>query len=143
MLIHGFKDYCALLFFKGALMKDPNGILIQQTANVQVPRQIRFTGAHEMAQMEAIVKAYIHEAIMVEKSGVKAEMKRVADFAVPEELSAKLAGNPQFKAAFEALTPGRKKAWLLHFAQAKQAKTREARIEKATPAILAGKGPLG
>jgi uncharacterized protein YdeI (YjbR/CyaY-like superfamily) len=143
VLIHGFKEYCALLFFKGALMKDPNGLLIQQTENVQVPRQIRFTGTHEMAQMEPILKAYIENAMDVEKSGEQVKLKSVEDYAVPIEFQRKMDENPDVKVAFEALTPGRRKAWLIQFAQPKQAKTREARIEKALPAIFAGKGPLG
>lgn len=139
-LIHGFKDYCALLFMKGALMKDPAGILVQQTDNVQSARQIRFTSAEQIAGMENVLKAYMHDAIEVEKSGVRVDFKKAEDFEVPEEFTAKLAEMPELKTAFEALTPGRQKGYLLHFAGAKQAKTREARIEKYVPKILEGKG---
>jgi len=139
-LIHGFKDYCALLFMKGALMKDPAGILVQQTDNVQSARQIRFINAEQIAGMENVLKAYMHDAIEVEKSGVRVDFKKTEDFEVPEEFTAKLAEMPDLKAAFEALTPGRQKGYLLHFAGAKQAKTREARIEKYVPKILEGKG---
>jgi len=140
VLIHGFKDYCAYLFFKGALLSDPHGILIQQTENVQVPRQVRFTSVQQITEMEAILKSYIHEAIEVEKAGLKAALKKTADFAVPEEFQSKLNHIPALKIAFEALTPGRQKGYLLYFSQAKQAKTREARVEKYIPQILAGKG---
>jgi len=140
VLMHGFKEYCALLFFKGALMKDPNGILIQQTENVQSARQIRFTNTGEIAQLKPVLKAYIREAIEVEKSGLKVEMKKTEEFAMPDEFKAKLEADSSLKEAFEALTPGRQRAYLLHFSQAKQAKTREARIEKCLPDIFAGKG---
>lgn len=140
VLMHGFKEYCALLFFKGALMKDTNGILVQQTENVQAGRQIRFAGAHEIAQMEPILKAYIREAVAVEKAGLKMDFKRTAEFAMPDEFRARLAEIPALKTAFEALTPGRQRAYLLHFSSAKQSKTREARIEKCMPQILEGKG---
>jgi uncharacterized protein YdeI (YjbR/CyaY-like superfamily) len=140
VLIHGFKEYCALLFMKGALMKDPAGILVQQTENVQSGRQIRFTSLEQIAGMENVLKAYIHDAIEVEKSGAKVEKKSTADFAVPEEFTKKLAEMPELKRAFEALTPGRQRGYLLHFGSAKQSKTREARIEKFVPKILAGKG---
>ena len=139
-LMHGFKDYCALLFMKGALMKDPAGILVQQTENVQSARQIRFTSAEQISAMENVLKAYIQEAIAVEKSGERVDFKKAEDFEVPEEFEAKLAAMPDLKTAFEALTPGRQKGYLLHFAGAKQAKTREARIEKYVPKILEGKG---
>lgn len=139
-LMHGFKEYCALLFVKGALMKDPAGILVQQTENVQSARQIRFTSADQIAGMENVLKAYIHEAIEVEKSGVRVEFKTAEEFAIPEEFQVKLAEMPELKTAFEALTPGRQKGYLLHFGGAKQAKTREARIEKYLPKILEGKG---
>ena len=142
VLIHGFKEYCALLFFKGALMKDPNRILAQQTENVQSARQIRFTAHGEIVQLEPVLKAYIAEAIAVEKSGKQVVKKQTADFPVAEELQARLDRDPAFKAAFEALTPGRQRAYLMHFAEAKQAKTREARIEKHASRILAGKGLL-
>jgi uncharacterized protein YdeI (YjbR/CyaY-like superfamily) len=139
-LMHGFKEYCALLFVKGALMKDPAGILVQQTENVQSARQIRFTSADQIAGMENVLKAYIHEAIEVEKSGVRVEFKTAEEFAIPEEFQVKLAEMPELKTAFDALTPGRQKGYLLHFGGAKQAKTREARIEKYLPKILEGKG---
>ncbi|WJR67119.1 YdeI/OmpD-associated family protein [Neorhizobium sp. CSC1952] len=140
VLMHGFKEYCALLFFKGALMKDTNGILVQQTENVQAGRQIRFAGAHEIAQMEPILKAYIREAVEVEKAGLKMEFRKTSEFAMPEEFQAKLNEIPALKTAFEALTPGRQRAYLLHFSSAKQSRTREARIEKCMPRILDGKG---
>lgn len=140
VLIHGFKDYCALLFFKGALLKDPHGILIQQTENVQATRQIRFTDVREIADVERIVKTYVYEAIEVEKAGLKVSMKKTSDFTVPEEFQAKLDGNPALKKAFEALTPGRQRAYLFYFSQAKQSKTRVARVEKHIPKILDGKG---
>ena len=140
VLMHGFKEYCALLFFKGALMKDTNGILVQQTGNVQAGRQIRFAGAHEIAQMEPILKAYIREAVEVEKAGLKMEFRKTSEFAMPEEFQAKLDEIPALKTAFEALTPGRQRAYLLHFSSAKQSRTREARIEKCMPRILDGKG---
>jgi uncharacterized protein YdeI (YjbR/CyaY-like superfamily) len=140
VLIHGFKNYFALLFMKGALLKDPKGILIQQTENVQSGRQIRFTSLQEMSEMEPVLKAYIREAIEVEKSGVEVEMKKTSEFKVPEELQKKMQKNARLKAAFGALTPGRQRGYLLYFAAAKQAKTREARIEKHIPQILKGKG---
>jgi uncharacterized protein YdeI (YjbR/CyaY-like superfamily) len=139
-LMHGFKEYCALLFVKGALMKDPAGILVQQTDNVQSARQIRFTSAEQIAGMETILKAYIHEAIEVEKSGARVEFKTAEEFSIPAEFETKLAEMPELKTAFEALTPGRQKGYLLHFAGAKQTKTRQARIEKYVPKILEGKG---
>ncbi|MET3855103.1 YdeI family protein [Rhizobium sp. OAE497] len=140
VLIHGFKDYCALLFFKGALMTDTAGALIQQTKNVQAARQIRFTNADEISGMENVLKAYVAEAAEIERSGAKIDFKGTDEFAVPEEFQAKIDSTPSLKTAFEALTPGRQRAYLLHFAQPKQAKTRESRIEKAMPQILAGKG---
>jgi uncharacterized protein YdeI (YjbR/CyaY-like superfamily) len=140
VLMHGFKEYCAYLFFKGALMKDPNGILVQQTENVQSARQIRFTHAGEIAQLRPVLKAYIQEAVEVEKSGVKVEMKKTGEFAMPDEFKARLDADSPLKKAFEALTPGRQRAYLLHFSQPKQARTRESRIEKCIPDILAGKG---
>ena len=140
VLMHGVKEYCALLFFKGALMKDTNGILVQQTENVQAGRQIRFAGAHEIAQMEPILKAYIREAVEVEKAGLKMEFRKTSEFAMPEEFQAKLDEIPALKTAFEALTPGRQRAYLLHFSSAKQSRTREARVEKCMPRILDGKG---
>ena len=138
VLMHGFKEYCALLFFKGALMKDPGGILIQQTENVQAARQIRFTGADEIKRMANSLKSYIQEAIEVEKAGLKVEFKK--EFDIPQEFQAKLDERADLKTAFEALTPGRQRAYILHFAGAKQVKTREARIEKYVPQILEGKG---
>ncbi|TWB79882.1 uncharacterized protein YdeI (YjbR/CyaY-like superfamily) [Nitrospirillum amazonense] len=140
VLIHGFKEYCALLFFKGALMTDPNGILIQQTENVQAGRQIRFTNSGEIAQLAPTLKAYILEAIAVEKAGLKVDFKPTREFAVPEEFQSRLDSDPALKAAFDALTPGRQRGYLLHLSSAKQAKTRLARIEKCAPQILAGKG---
>ncbi|MDE5054742.1 YdeI family protein [Niallia taxi] len=140
VLIHGFKEYVALLFHKGALLKDPEGILVQQTENVQAARQIRFINLQEIVEKEAVIKAYIHEAIAVEEAGLEVELKKNEEYSVPEELQQKFAENPAFKEAFEALTPGRQRAYLLHFSQAKQAKTREARIEKYLPHILEGKG---
>lgn len=140
VLIHGFKEYCALLFFKGALLNDANGILIQQTKDVQSARQIRFTNILEIVEMESIVKAYIYEAIEVEKAGLKVPLKTTADFAVPVELQGKLDRIPALKAAFEALTPGRQRGYLFYFSQPKQSKTREARVEKYIPQILDGKG---
>jgi uncharacterized protein YdeI (YjbR/CyaY-like superfamily) len=140
VLIHVFKEYCALLFFKGALMKDPESVLIQQTENVQAARQMRFTSAAQIKKMKGIIKAYILEAIEVEKSGVKVPMKKTTEFNMPEEFQKALDEYPELKTAFEGLTPGRQRGYLLHFSSAKQAKTREARIEKAVPNILDGKG---
>lgn len=140
VLIHVFKEYCAVLFFKGALLNDAHGILIQQTENVQVGRQVRFTNLDEIVELEPILKAYIFEAIEVEKAGLKVTLKTTADFAVPEEFQSKLDRIPALKTAFEALTPGRQRAYLFHFSQAKQSKTREARVEKYIPKILGGKG---
>jgi uncharacterized protein YdeI (YjbR/CyaY-like superfamily) len=140
VLIHEFKEYCALLFFKGALLKDADGILIQQTENVQAARQIRFTNAGEIDQMEPIVKAYVREAIEVEKAGLKVKLKKTSEFAVAEEFQKKLDANPALKKAFAALTPGRQRAYLHYFSGAKQSKTRAARVEKCTPQILDGKG---
>ncbi|MGN6399513.1 MAG: YdeI/OmpD-associated family protein [Flavisolibacter sp.] len=140
VLIHGFKDYCALLFFKGALMADANGILVQQTENVQAARQVRFTGLNEIVKNKKILKAYVYEAIEVEKAGLKVPLKKTADFKMPEELQSQLKKNPALKAAFEALTPGRQRAYIFYFSQAKQSKTREARVEKYIPQILKGKG---
>lgn len=140
VLIHGFKEYCALLFHKGALLKDPNGILIQQTENVQAARQIRFTNVQEIVGQEAILKAYIYDAINVEKAGLEVTFKKNTEFSVAEELQREFDENPSFKTAFEALTPGRQRAYLLHFSQPKQAKTREARVAKYKSKILEGKG---
>ncbi|GIO05760.1 hypothetical protein J31TS6_17880 [Brevibacillus reuszeri] len=140
VLIHGFKEYCALLFHKGALLKDAHGILIQQTENVQAGRQIRFTNVQEIVEMEAILKAYIHEAIEVEKAGTEVDFKKTTEYTIPEELQNKFDEIPALKAAFEALTPGRQRAYLLHFSAPKQSKTRESRIEKSMQQILNGKG---
>lgn len=140
VLIHGFKDYCALLFMKGALLKDPKGILIQQTKNVQAARQIRFASLADINKQKAAVKAYLREAIAVEKSGVKVEMKSAAQFDVPEEFLKPLDDDPKLAEAFHALTPGRQKGYLLHFAGAKQSATRAARVEKHVPRILKGLG---
>ena len=140
VLMHGFKEYCALLFFKGVLLQDAHGILIQQTKNVQVARQIRFTNVREVVKMESVLKAYIYEAIEVEKAGLKVKLKKTAEFKVPEEFQKKLDKIPALKKAFAALTPGRQKGYLLYFSAAKQAKTRESRIEKYLQHILKGKG---
>jgi uncharacterized protein YdeI (YjbR/CyaY-like superfamily) len=140
VLIHGFKDYCAVLFFKGALLKDPKGILIQQTKNVQSARQVRFTNVKEIIKLAPTLKKYIKEAIEVEKAGLKVELKKTTDYAVPEEFQVKLNKMPALKRAFAALTPGRQRAYLFHFSQPKQAKTREARVEKYLQQILNGKG---
>jgi uncharacterized protein YdeI (YjbR/CyaY-like superfamily) len=140
VLIHGFKEYCALLFFKGVLLKDTKGILIQQTKNVQAGRQIRFTNVQEIVKMKSILKSYIHEAVEVEKAGLKVKMKKTSDFKIPEEFQHKLNKIPALKTAFKALTPGRQRAYIFYFSQAKQSKTREARVEKYMPQILNGKG---
>jgi uncharacterized protein YdeI (YjbR/CyaY-like superfamily) len=141
-LIHPFKEYCAFLFMKGALMNDPKSILIQQTENVQSARQIRFTSLGQIVKMKSVLKAYLKEAIAIEKSGAKVEMKKAAEFKMPDEFRKALSSKPALKKAFEALTPGRQRGYLLHFAGAKQAATREARIEKCMPKILKGKGLL-
>jgi uncharacterized protein YdeI (YjbR/CyaY-like superfamily) len=140
VLIHVFKEYCALLFFKGALLNDPNGILIQQTKNVQSARQIRFTHVQEIVKMKTILKAYIFEAIEVEKAGLKVNLKKTTEYAVPEEFQNKLDKTPSLKKAFLALTPGRQRAYILHFSAPKLSKTRESRIEKSMRQILKGKG---
>ena len=140
VLIHGFKEYCALLFFKGALLNDPNGILIQQTKNVQSARQIRFTNVREIVKMEKILKAYVYEAIEVERAGLKVKLKKTSEFKTPEEFQKRLDKSTALKKAFDALTPGRQRAYIFHFSQAKQSKTREARVEKYLKQILAGKG---
>lgn len=140
VLIHVFKEYCAYLFFKGALLNDADTILVQQTENVQSARQIRFTNIKEIAEKERILKAYIYEAVEVEKSGLKVQLKKTADFKVPEEFQNKLDKSPALKKAFKALTPGRQRAYIFHFSQPKQSKTREARVEKYIPQILDGKG---
>ncbi|WP_367898659.1 YdeI family protein [Leptospira sp. WS58.C1] len=140
VLIHGFKEYCAFLFFKGALLKDPNGILVQQTKNVQSARQIRFTNVKEIDKLKTALKAYIKNAIEVEKSGQKVNFKKTKEFDMPEEFLSKLEESPDLRSAFESLTPGRQRGYLLYFSSAKQSKTREARIEKYIPHILKGKG---
>ena len=140
VLMHGFKDYCALLFVKGALLQDAEGILIQQTANVQAGRQVRFSSVREIVELEPVLKAYLHEAIEVENAGLKVPYKKTAEFSMPEEFINQLEEVPGLQGAFEALTPGRQRAYLLYFAAPKQAKTRVARIEKCTPQILKGKG---
>ncbi|RMA90889.1 YdeI/OmpD-associated family protein [Priestia megaterium] len=140
VLMHGFKEYCALLFPKGSLLQDSHGILIQQTENVQGARQIRFTNVQEIAEKEAILKAYIYEAIEVEKAGLKVKVKKPEELIIPEELQHKFDEIPALKDAFTTLTPGRQRAYILHFSAAKQSKTRESRIEKCIPNILNGKG---
>ena len=139
-LIHGFKDYCALLFMKGAIMNDPKNILIQQTENVQSARQIRFTNFEEIVKQKTVIKSYIKNAIEVEKSGVKVEMKKTTEFKIFEEFQTALNEMSELKTAFAKLTPGRQKSYLLYFGSAKQAKTRNERIEKYIPKILDGKG---
>lgn len=140
VLIHEFKEYCALLFHKGALLKDLEGILIQQTENVQSARQIRFTNLSQIKEWEPVIKTYINEAVEIEKSGKKVALKKVSDFPVPEEFQRRLDEDQDLKNAFYALTPGRQRAYLFYFSQAKQSKTRESRIEKYVPAIFGGKG---
>ncbi|KAA9040907.1 hypothetical protein FW778_02390 [Ginsengibacter hankyongi] len=140
VLIHVFKEYCALLFFKGALLNDPEGILVQQTENVQSARQLRFTNVREITTKERIIKSYIYEAIEVEKAGLQVKLKKTSDFKIPEEFQNKLDKRPALKKAFEALTPGRQRTYIFHFSQPKQSKTREARVEKYIPQILDGKG---
>ena len=140
VLIHAFKEYCAFLFLKGALLNDTDGILIQQSENVQAARQIRFTNRKEIVDLKAILKTYIYEAIEIEKAGLKVELKKTADYEVTEEFQKKLDEDKQLKKAFESLTPGRQRGYLLHFSQPKQSKTREARVEKSIPQILDGKG---
>ena len=140
VLIHGFKEYCALLFVKGALLHDTNGVLIQQTENVQAGRQIRFTNIREIVDMETILKAYVYEAIEVERAGLEVNFKKNTEFSIPEEFQHKLDEIPTLKTAFEALTPGRQRAYLLYFSEPKQTKTRVSRIKKCLPQILNGKG---
>ncbi|MBK8555256.1 MAG: DUF1801 domain-containing protein [Lewinellaceae bacterium] len=140
VLIHVFKDYCALLFMKGALLNDTNGILIQQTENVQAARQIRFTNLGEIRALEPVLKTYIYEAIEVEKAGLKVPLKKTAEFSTPEEFQHQLDENPALKSAFEALTPGRQRAYKLYFSAPKQSRTRVSRVEKCIPQILDGKG---
>ncbi|GAB6155546.1 YdeI family protein [Desulfosporosinus burensis] len=140
VLIHAFKEYCAFLFFKGALLKDAKGILIKQTENVQAGRQIRFTYVREIVEMEAILKAYIYEAIEVEKAGLEVNFKKNTEFIIPEEFENKLDKISALKAVFDALTPGRQRAYILYFSEPKQSKTRESRVEKCMQQILNGKG---
>ena len=140
VLMHGFKDYCALLFFKGALLKDPEGVLVQQTANVQAGRQIRFAGVRQIEEMASVIKATIREAIEVEKAGLKVEKKTTSDFAMPDEFKKRLDDDDTLHDAFYALTPGRQRAYLLYFSSARQSKTRESRIDKYVQPILDGKG---
>ena len=140
VLIHTFKEYCALLFFKGALLKDAKHVLVQQTANTQAARQMRFTCVQDVVKMKATIKAYVKEAIEVEKAGLKVDFKDTAEFSVPEEFQARLDKKPALKKAFQSLTPGRQRAYLLYFSQPKQSKTRESRIDKNVEKILAGKG---
>ena len=140
VLIHVFKEYCALLFFKGALLNDASGILIQQTENVQAGRQIRFTNVREIVKMKPILKAYIHEAVEVEKAGLKVNFKKNTELVIPEEFQKKLDKIPALKTAFDALTPGRQRGYIFYFSQPKQSKTRESRVEKCRRQILNGKG---
>ena len=140
VLIHGFKEYCALLFFKGALIKDTHGMLIRQTENVQASRQVRFLNMKEVIELEPILKAYIQEAIEVEKAGLTVEFKKTSEYPIPEEFQTILDEKPALKTAFEALTPGRQRAYLHYFSQPRQSKTREARIAKCMQLILNGKG---
>jgi uncharacterized protein YdeI (YjbR/CyaY-like superfamily) len=140
VLIHGFKDYCALLFMKGALLKDSSGILVQQTKNVQAQRQIRFVSLEQISSQAVVIGTYIHKAIAIEKSGAKVAMKTVAQFEMPDEFSRRLDEEPALAEAFYALSPGRQKAYLLHFSSAKQSTTRTARVEKNVPRILKGMG---
>jgi uncharacterized protein YdeI (YjbR/CyaY-like superfamily) len=140
VLIHVFKEYCALLFFKGALLQDADGILVQQSKNVQAARQVRFTNAKEIVKLKSILKAYIYEAIEVEKAGLKVNLKKTAEYSIPEEFQNKLKKNAALKTAFKALTPGRQRGYLLYFSAPKQSKTRESRIEKYIQPILDGKG---
>jgi uncharacterized protein YdeI (YjbR/CyaY-like superfamily) len=140
VLIHVFKEYCAFLFFKGVLLNDPQGILVQQTENVQSARQVRFTNLKEIQKLERTVKAYIYEAIEVERAGLKVKLKKTKEFKMPEEFKNKLDKNAALKKAFESLTPGRQRGYLLYFSSAKQAKTREERVKKYTKQILEGRG---
>ncbi|THV57186.1 hypothetical protein EZV76_15595 [Flagellimonas alvinocaridis] len=140
VLIHGFKDYSALLFHKGVLLKDTEGILVQQTENVQSARQIRFTREAQIQEMESTLKTYLYEAVEVEKAGLQVKLKKTSEFDMPEELQTKLDTDTEFKTAFEALTPGRQRGYMLYFSQPKQSKTRISRIEKSFPKILDGKG---
>jgi uncharacterized protein YdeI (YjbR/CyaY-like superfamily) len=140
VLIHGFKEYCAILFVKGALLKDAKRVLITQTEHTQASRQIRFTGVPEIVKIESVLKAYIKEAVKVEQAGLKVNFKKTTEYTIPEEFQHKLDENPALKTAFAALTPGRQRAYLLHFSAPKQSKTRQSRVEKCMPQILKGKG---
>jgi uncharacterized protein YdeI (YjbR/CyaY-like superfamily) len=140
VLIHGFKEYCALLFIKGALLKDPKGILIQQTENVQAGRQVRFTNLQEIVKLEPVLKAYIQEAMEVEKAGLKVNFKKASEYTIPKELQKEMDGMPALKEAFYALTPGRQRAYIYYFSQPKLSKTRAARVEKCIDQILDGMG---
>lgn len=140
VLIHTFKDYCALLFFKGVLLKDPKHILIQQTPNVQAARQMRFTDVQEIIKLKKTIKAYVYEAVEVQEAGTKVKLKETSDFTIPEEFQKKLEKNRSLKNAFATLTPGRQRAYIFYFSSAKQSKTRELRIEKYMEKILEGKG---
>ncbi|HKT89283.1 MAG TPA: YdeI family protein [Candidatus Sulfotelmatobacter sp.] len=140
VLIHGFKEYCALLFFKGVLMRDPKGILIQQTENVQAGRQIRFTNLQQIVKMKPVLKSYIQEAIDIEKAGLKVKLKKTSEYKIPAEFQKKLKEISGLKTAFAALTPGRQRGYLYYFSQPKQSKTREARVEKYVQQIFNGKG---
>jgi len=140
VIIQGFKEYCALLFFKGALLKDPDGILVRPGENTQAGRQIRFTSGREIVEMGSTLRAYIHEAVEVEKAGLKVPTRKKTELVFPEEFQKKLDGDPALKAAFDALTPGRQRAYNMYFSAAKQSRTREARIEKCLQRILEGKG---
>jgi uncharacterized protein YdeI (YjbR/CyaY-like superfamily) len=140
LLIHGFKEYCALLFLKGAIIKDPKNLLVQQTENVQAARQIRFTSLDEITKNQSAIKAILKDAIAIEKAGLKVALKKTDEFKMPKEFADVLKEMPELKTAFEALTPGRQRGYLLYFESAKQSKTRETRIEKYIPSILDGKG---
>lgn len=140
VLIHGFKEYCALLFFKGALLKDPKGILIRQTENVQSARQVRFANVREILKMKTSLNAYIYEAVEVEEAGLKVPAKKTSEYSIPEEFQNKLDSSAPLRTAFDTLTPGRQRAYLLYFSSAKQSKTRESRIEKCLPRLLRGEG---
>lgn len=140
VLIHGFKEYCALLFHKGALLNDTENILVQQTENVQSARQMRFTDKTQINDLKAVIKAYIFEAIEVEKAGLEVKMKKTSEYEMPEELEQEFENDSKFKTAFYNLTPGRQRGYLLYFSEAKQSKTRTSRIEKAKPKIFDGKG---
>jgi uncharacterized protein YdeI (YjbR/CyaY-like superfamily) len=140
ILIHGFKEYCAVLFFKGALLADPESILVQQTENVQSGRQVRFTSLAQIVKMERVLKSYVYEAIEVERAGLKVKYKKTSQFKIPEEFQIKLNKTPKLKTAFETLTPGRQRAYIFYFSQAKLSKTRTSRVEKYVKQILNGKG---